>query len=334
MEFWNGRVLLVDLKDGNVEDLDVEDLLSSKGGYHVGMELLKRYPDGEPLIIGTGLFTASFFSAGCMGFVLWKKGEKTFTLPLNWFFPVEFKLTGFDFLLIKNTSSSPARLWIRDGICDILPAENLIDKDVWETLDFLKEDHGDEKLHALLVGKTSPSSLSQGYWGGFDSIGAGEEFKKKNLKAISVRGMGSLSISEENFKKILKVPKGREKDLSLPDGFRELLHRRSSCFNCALNCYPFFMMDDDPKILKESDKKEPGFVSLDPAYLREGHPKSSMESLRKGSHPDGVRDDEIPPSFLKFVDADISIVKESLNFGVCPLFFKTVLKGDKAFFHF
>jgi len=332
MEFWNGKALLVDLKEKKVEDLEIEELISSvKGGYEAGVELMKRYPDGDPMVIGTGVYTASFFPSGCMGFVLWRRNEKHFCLPVNWFFPVEFKLTGFDFLIIKNSSPSPARLWIRDGICDILPAEDLMNKNVWETMDFLKEDHGDEKVQALIAGN---NFLSQGYWGGFDSIGCGQEFKKKNLKAVCVRGMGSISISEESFKKMLKVPRGKEVELNLSDEAKKLIHRRTACFNCSLNCYPFFMIEEDPKILKESEKKEPGFISLDPVYLKDGNLKATMEMLKKGEHPEGVKEEEIPLSFLKFVEVDIPVVRECMNFGVCPLFFNKVLKGDSSYFNF
>jgi hypothetical protein len=332
MEFWNGRCLLVDLKEHKVEDLEVEGLISSvRGGYDAGVEFMKEHSDGEPLVIGTGIYTASFFPSGCMGFVLWKRNGKNFCLPLNWFFPVEFKLTGFDFLVIKHSSPSPVRLWIRDGICDILPAENLMGKDVWETMDFLKDDHGDEKVQALIAGN---NSLSQGYWGGFDSNGCGEEFRKKNLKAVCVRGMGSISISEESFKKMLKVPRGKEIELNLSDEMKKLIHRRNACFNCGLNCYPFFMIEDDPKILKESEKKELGFISLDPIYLKHENPKVAMEMLKKGSHPESLKDDEIPSSFLKFAGVEASLVKECLNFGVCPLFFMKVLNGDKSHFNF
>ena len=329
MELWNGKALVVDLKTQRVEELEVEELISSvKGGYDVGIELMKRYSEVEPIVIGTGIFTASFFPSGCMGFVLWKRNGKNFCLPLNWFFPVEFKLTGFDFLVINNSSSSPVRLWIRDGICDILSAENLMGKDVWETLDFLKDDHGDDKVQALIAGN---NSLSQGYWGGFDTTGCGEEFRKKNVKAICVRGMGSISISEESFKKMLKIPRGNEVELSISDEVKKIIHRRTACFNCGLNCYPFFMIGDDPKILKESDKKEPGFISLDPLYLKAGSPSAAMEMLRKGVHPDGLKDEEIPQSFLRFAGVEASGVKECLNLGICPLFFRIVLKEDKEF---
>ncbi len=335
MEFWNGKALMVDLGKGEVEDFEIEDLISSlKGGYEIVVELLKRFADAEPIVIGTGTWTASFFPSGCMGFVLWKRNGKSFCLPLNWFFPVEFKLTGFDFLVIKNSSSSPVRLWIRDGICDILSAENLSNKDVWETLDFLKEDHGDEKVQALVTGTGSPSALSQGYWGGFDSIGAGEEFRKKNLKAVCVRGMGSISISEESFKKMLKLPRGKEIGLSIGEELKKFVHRRSACFNCGLNCYPFFMIEDDPKILKESEKKEPGFIALDPNYLKEGNPKSTMDMLRKGVHPSGLKEEEIPSSFMEFAGVDGAVVKELLNYGICPLFFRVALQTDKSYLNF
>lgn len=329
MNFANGRLLVVDLLKKETEEIKIEDLLRSlKGGYELGAEILKRYPEGEPLIIGTGILTASFFPASSMGVVLWKNEGIISCVPLNWFFPVEFKLTGFDFLLIKNSSPSPVRLWIRDGICDILDAEKIWGEDVWKTMDFLKDDHGDENIHALLIGNEDPPSISQDYWGGFDSTGGGVEFKKKNLKAIAVRGMGSLNIPDEAFRKFLEVPRGKEIERSYPEEAKKRIHRKNACFNCGLNCYPFFMLKDEPSILKESTVMEPGFLSLDPSCVEAGNLENAEGMLRKGIHPYGIKKEEFPSSFMKFVDAESSFIKECLGFGICPFFAKSVLGSD------
>ncbi len=344
MNFLNGKILLVDLKEKKTKEeyIDGNFLDEMKKAEDIPALLLKRYGGGNPIIIGTGILTASFFPASSGGFVAWERnGKGISTLPLNWFFPQEFKLSGFDFLIIKNSSEEPVRLWIRDGMCDILSAKDIMNKDLWETKDFLIEDHGDENIHVLLIGNGEPPALSQDYWGGFDSIGAGVEFKRKNLKAISVRGMGSLPLSDEVFRKhreLLKEIKEKLMERELfkklyPKELEEKVHRPSSCFNCSLNCYPFFMVRESPAILKESEEKEPGFLALDPSYLKEKNLEKAEEMLRKGVHPDGLKEENLPPSWISFIksisgEKDLEkIIGISLKSGICALFIIAIFDG-------
>lgn len=337
MDFYNGRILVVNLDDGTSESfpLSEEKVMELIGGRGI-KSFIEEYGD-DALVVGTGVLTCSFFPSSCMGVISWKEGGNIKHLPLNWFFAPEFKLTGFDFLVIKGTSPKLVHLWIRDEICDILDGSSLNGLNIWDVVDKLKREHGDENIHLLVAGE---DALSQDYWGGFDSNGCNEIFLRKNLKAIAVRGMGSLFFDEGKFKKFVELmrrAKGEIKEqlfnetLSKKGDLIRFLHRAVSCFNCGLNCNPFLMHRGNPKELKESELEEPGFLVLNPDYI-EGSAEKAEDNLKRGHIP--VKDDNSIPSsyssFLKLHRVEIEDEKifRYLNLGVCPIFMERIFKGD------
>jgi aldehyde:ferredoxin oxidoreductase len=146
---------------------------------------------------------------------------------------------------------------------------------------------GDPLIQVLGIGKAgeSESDLAQvciNYWASGDRWGFGKLFGQKKLKGVALRGMSLLEIADaEGFvqqcKELLSVVKtgafADKKGIAeiavaigegdVPKWLAPLVHRHLSCFNTPFPTNTFVFLDEDPKLLKETEKKEPGFLITD-----------------------------------------------------------------------
>ena len=109
---YNGTILIVDLESGETttEDLELEAVEQFLGGAALNLDLYQKYADRDPVILGTGFFTATFVPAACLGIATFKSPlhQGISHVPLTWQTGVELKLTGFDFVVILGKSEKPA----------------------------------------------------------------------------------------------------------------------------------------------------------------------------------------------------------------------------------
>jgi len=200
---------------------------------------------------------------------------------------LELKFSGFDYVVIKGKPPKPVYLWIHDGVADINDAKDVWGKDVWTSTDTIRELMGDSLIQVLSVGKAgeSESDFAQvciNYWASGDRWGFGKLFGQKKLKLVALRGMSLLEVSNaEGFvnqcKELLSALKtgafAEKKGIAeiavaigegdTPKWLAPLVHRHQSCFNTPFPSNTFVFLDEDPKLLKESEKKEPGFLITD-----------------------------------------------------------------------
>ena len=137
-------------------------------------------------------------------------GQNLPMCPLAWQTGVELKLTGFDFVVVLGKAAAPVRLWLHDGLSDINDSADIWGKDVWESTDKMREVYGDDMAQMLADRqgrrKQSPAGrLSENYWGGKDKAGLGAVFGAKNLKAVAMRGLGSLEVADGFFAKCIEL---------------------------------------------------------------------------------------------------------------------------------
>ncbi len=313
-----GKILLVDLDAGTCEEEDLEEELveESLGGAAVNLALYKKYIDRDPIVMGTGPLTGTFAPSGCAGVVTGKSpvSGRVCHVPLLWQTAVELKYSGFDFLVVLGTSQTPVRLWLHDELAEILGAEEVWGKDVWETTDWLRDEHGDDYVQVLGIGPAAENGsplaqLSENHWGSRDIYGLGTAFGARKLKAIAMRGMGGLDVADDFFPSSLKA----QKDVLAGDffknkGMKPILaslgaeeqdleaamkgaHRSSAAFNCAYAPYTFLMTEEPPDLVTESKKDEPGLLLTDPAgilsllFLKEEMPAVLARINRLGLEP-------------------------------------------------
>jgi len=259
MNNYKETILIVDLdaKQCDTESLSEDMVAAGLGGAGITTALYEQYRDRDPLIIGTGFFTGTFMPGGCAGVVTAKSPVtgKLCHVPFGGYAAVELKLTGFDFVVVLGKSDSPVRLWLHDGLSDLDDAADVWGKDVWESVDKIREAYGDDMIQLLVIGpaaeaQSKASQFSVNYWGSFDKSALGAVFGAKKLKAIALRGLDSLDVAEGFFGACVELKnsicagaisgksglKDIAKDIGIDAGAIEKLasmtHRNNAAYNC------------------------------------------------------------------------------------------------------
>jgi aldehyde:ferredoxin oxidoreductase len=287
----SNKILVVDLEKGETsEDVLDDDLVSQKiGGVGITSSLYETYEDRDPLILGTGLLTGTLFPASALS-VISAKSPRTGCLthaPFTLKAGMELKYTGFDYVVLVGKSERPVFLWLHDGVADIQDASELWGKDVWSTTDLLRKSMGDDLIQTLVIGPAGEagSDLAQvcvNYWANGDCWGFGKVFGEKNLKAVALRGMGLLEISDpegfvdqcfEIFEAIKgSASEGRRGVADILTGMGEkdatewlapVVHRHSACYNTPYPTNTFIYLNENPATVEETAEPEPGFMITD-----------------------------------------------------------------------
>jgi aldehyde:ferredoxin oxidoreductase len=285
------KIAIVDLANSKVSDQELdEDLVKEKmGGAGITTALYEQYQNEDPIVLGTGLLTGTLAPASALGMITAKSPltGKVCHAPFTLYAGLELKYSGFDYVVIKGKSPKPVYLWMHDGVADISDAKDVWGKDVWTSTDTIREVMGDQLIQVLTIGKAgeSESDFAQvciNYWASGDRWGFGKLFGQKKLKGVALRGMSLLEVSDaEGFvrqcKELLSALKagafaGKKgiAELSVAIGEEDiqkwlapLVHRHESCFNTPFPTNTFVFLDEDPGLLKESEKNEPGFLVTD-----------------------------------------------------------------------
>jgi aldehyde:ferredoxin oxidoreductase len=243
----------------------------------------------DSLVLGTGVLTGSFVPASCAGIVRGRNDAdgRSRLMPIMGFAGFELKLSGFDFIVIKGVAERPSYLWIRDGIIDLVNADELRPLDSWGRTDRIRADQGDSKIQVIAAGSWCDSKHPQSqavveYWGGDDKSGIGADLGNKNLVAIAFRGMGELELAEPEGhfedaillmrEHVVKLGENRGlasySDVADRADLKSLLHRNVGCYGCPFPCRSFLKIAEDPSELKFV-AKEPGYLHYDIPALRE-----------------------------------------------------------------
>jgi len=113
----------------------------------------------------------------------------------------ELKCAGYDAVVVFGKSRKPVYIWIKDDKVEIRDASNLWGKETYETFSLLKEEINDPTIHALLIGPSGEnlvrgSCVIQDTGRAFGRCGPGAVMGSKNLKAIMVKGKGSVKMAD------------------------------------------------------------------------------------------------------------------------------------------
>ncbi len=161
------------------------------------------YDPANLLIIGTGALGGTTapgtneVSANTLGPVTggWASGNS------DSFFSGQLKYAGYDLIVVEGRSYKPVYISITNDKVSICDASYLWGKTTWECLDILREEHNDPMLHSLSIGPAGENLVRgacviQDKGRAMGRCGTGAVFGSKNLKAIIVKGTGSIKVAE------------------------------------------------------------------------------------------------------------------------------------------
>ncbi len=113
------------------------------------------------------------------------------------------KHAGFDLVIIRNKAEKPVYLWIDDDVVELREASHLWGKDTRVTSDALRKELGSSQRSKISVMAIGPSGENlvryacplNDYYHVAGRSGAGAVMGAKRLKAIAVRGTGTVRIA-------------------------------------------------------------------------------------------------------------------------------------------
>ena len=210
---WVGKILRVDLTTGKTSEISTFDYVPKfLGGRGLGAKIcwdevsseVGAFDPENRLILATGPLQGTLApSSGRLTVV----GKSPQTGPIEsharsgvgGHFAPQLKWAGYDALIIQGRASKPVYLWITDQKAEILDATSLWGLDTYQTQQMIWKLHGD-KTRVMVIGKAGENrsriaciltdtgdAAGQGGFGGV--------MGSKNLKAIAVRGTGSVTVA-------------------------------------------------------------------------------------------------------------------------------------------
>lgn len=208
---WVGKILRVDLTNRKISEVSTFDYVPKfLGGRGLGAkicwdEVLPEVGAFDPenrLIFATGPLQGTLAPTSGRFMVLGKSPQ---TAPTESFcrsgvgghWAPELKWAGYDALIVHGKASKPVYLWITDGKAEIFDATRLWGLDTYRTQQMIWKLHGNG-TRVMVIGRAGENrnriaciltdSGDASGQGGFGGV-----MGSKNLKAIAVRGTGSVT---------------------------------------------------------------------------------------------------------------------------------------------
>ncbi|MFW9995077.1 MAG: aldehyde ferredoxin oxidoreductase family protein [Candidatus Odinarchaeota archaeon] len=217
---YHGKILRVDLSTKSVSTSEFSEEFARKyiGGNGFGIKLLldecpanvDPFSPDNPFIIATGpcsrtiVPTSSKFSAYSKSPLTGLLGEGIASGSLG----NELKGAGYDVLIVKGRSDTLSYLWIDDDVVEFREAEHIQGMDAWTVETVIREELGDPQIEVASIGIAGEklvkfACICNSRTRQLGRTGLGAVMGSKNLKAIAVRGSGSVNMASPD--KLLEV---------------------------------------------------------------------------------------------------------------------------------
>jgi aldehyde:ferredoxin oxidoreductase len=211
---WIGQTLRIDLKSGKIKKNTLNPELARDfiGGRGLASKLL--YDEIDPtidplspknkLIFVTGPLTGTYAPSSGRYMVV-TKAPLTGTIGSSnsgGYFGPELKYAGYDLIIFEGKSKKPVYLWIDDAEVELRSAEHLWGKNTYETEDLIKGET-DEDARVACIGQAGEKLIKfacvmNDKHRGAGRSGVGAVMGSKNLKAIAVKGTGSVKVADKD----------------------------------------------------------------------------------------------------------------------------------------
>lgn len=202
---WTKKVLRVNLSTGSISE---EALNMEWADQYLGQRgLATKYlaeeidpkcdalsPDNKMIMV-TGPLTGTIASTGGRYSVV-TKSPLTGTVACSnsgGFIGAEMKSAGWDMIIFEGKSPEPVYLYVENEQAELLPADDLWGKSVWEVDELIHKKHQDPLIRVACVGRSAEagclySSIVNDLHRAAGRSGVGTVMASKNLKAVAVRG--------------------------------------------------------------------------------------------------------------------------------------------------
>lgn len=219
MKGWQGRVLRVDLGSGRISEESLDERIARDfiGGRGFGIRYLLKEADPKgdpfcgknPLIMMAGPLTGTGAPTGARYMV-------TTLSPLTGaitcsnsggMFPAELRKAGWDGFIFQGKASQPVYLWVDGRKAELREAAHLWGKTTHETDDQLRQET-DPQAKVACIGPAGErlvrfASIMNDKDRAAGRSGVGAVMGSKNLKAVVVRGRGTVPLHDpKSFKEI------------------------------------------------------------------------------------------------------------------------------------
>ena len=218
MKGWIGKILRVNLTKGEWKAEELDKNLAAKfiGGRGLGSKILydeidpkvNPFSPNNKLIMASGPLTGTSASASGRYMVI-TKSPLTGTIASSnsgGHFGAELKYAGFDLIVIEGKARDPVYLFIEDGKAELRDAKHIWGKTTHEATDqILSETDMDAKV--ACIGPAGEklvrfACIINDKHRAAGRSGVGAVMGSKNLKALAVKGSGSVTVAnKEAFRK-------------------------------------------------------------------------------------------------------------------------------------
>lgn len=207
------RILRVDLSTGKAATellpKEVEAQFVGSRGVNVYYVYGMTKPGIDPLgpdnvmMLGTGALTGTIAPCSGRTSVTCKSPVTNLYVKSNggghW--GAELKFAGYDYVMLTGAAPKPVYIWIDDDKVEIRDAREMWGTDTKEGNRLIKEDVGDDDIQVAMIGPAGENKVMCGCVNfslhhAAGRSGPGAVIGSKNLKAIAVRGSGSVSVAD------------------------------------------------------------------------------------------------------------------------------------------
>ena len=214
MKGWLGKILRVNLTKGETKTEEMDKDLAAKfvGGRGLGSKIfcdevnpqMDPFSSDNKLIMATGPLTGTSASASGRYMVV-TKSPLTGTIASSnsgGHFGAELKYAGFDLIVIEGKAKDPVYLFVEDGKAELRDAKHIWGKTTHETTDqILSETDMDARV--ACIGPAGEklvrfACIINDKHRAAGRSGVGAVMGSKNLKAVAVKGSGSVTVANKD----------------------------------------------------------------------------------------------------------------------------------------
>jgi len=202
---WTKKVLRVNLTKGSIteEPLNMEWAMDYLGQRGLATKYLVEEIDPKcdalspenKMIMTTGPLTGTIASTGGRYSVVTKSPLTGAIACSNsgGYIGNEMKNAGWDMVIFEGKAPNPVYLYIENEKAELLSADDLWGKSVWETDELLHTKHQDPQLRVAAIGRAGESgclyaAIVNDLHRAAGRSGVGTVMASKNLKAVAIRG--------------------------------------------------------------------------------------------------------------------------------------------------